>query len=49
MECKYCGGMCVKDGTQSNGKRATYANRAIENNRHYTVTMPTKKGLTTRS
>lgn len=21
MECKYCGGMCVKDGTQSNGKQ----------------------------
>ncbi|WP_455737701.1 transposase-like zinc-binding domain-containing protein [Alistipes indistinctus] len=21
MECKYCGGTCVKDGTQSNGRQ----------------------------
>ncbi|RGU37176.1 hypothetical protein DWW78_05595 [Alistipes indistinctus] len=39
----------LKTERRATASSATYANRAIENNRHYTVTMPTKKGLTTRS
>ena len=29
MECKYCGGMCVKDGTQSNGKILTLTKEGV--------------------
>ena len=61
MECKYCGGTCVKDGTQSNGRQrykckschrkqqALYSYNAYQKGINNAIITLTKEGVGIRS
>ena len=61
MECKYCGGTCVKDGTQSNGRQrykckschrkqqALYSYNAYQKGINGEIVALTKEGVGIRS
>ena len=61
MECKYCGGICVKDGTQSNGRQryeckschrkqqALYSYNAYQKGINDEIVTLTKEGVGIRS
>ncbi|WP_418164972.1 MULTISPECIES: transposase-like zinc-binding domain-containing protein [Alistipes] len=40
MTCKFCGGTCIKNGYQANGKQRYKCNTAIGNNRRIILTKP---------